>query len=806
MGSLREWNEALVAHFLSAPQKNILFNVTQDVISNIHGMQNFAQSSQDPIEDFLRALCDAETGYGKKIDDMFNCKTEEKRNNGWPKKPENVFSNAYELRWLFEEENGPSPTTDSEHFKFPDVAPPWTSHLALAVLAVSMNLGLQPGNSRYPMIADLFAEKMGLGNDKTKRKKLAKDIQDQYTKQFFGGLIRYRNYRSYPRPPRIVRYYHNKEEVVSSPWGVLYQWAKEQSEYPGTFYAIDGTITDPVTIHSRFREKDRAAMLRALQSLSSGVLPSNQVLDQVIISYKSDFRQSNINDINNYKLVGLRDYALGLWKNNQREIRAYSPSQGPISSSASQISEFQVMPYLFVDLEENDLTKRVQSFFPRLHHTSGPPPVEGEKIEIGEHIFEFYNSDYADSRAPLRLDSDLDIIRSKSVIEITEGERKLQITSFNSAFDNYTNSFSHVVLTEDLHGMYEWLAEDDFSDGLRILKDRYPPDALMTKICGFKIGLIYDYKRPSKANVHEFGRTKIKLDGGSKISGGTDRRYHFQNPPHFVITRGLSDDVTFLRINPEPDKEGNRFLKKEPTPIKERGKTIWKLFLKDDIFSENADTAVVKILYKMETEEAVTEVSFTVVKGVDHWQLHGTAEMYSNFEDINSGFDDSIFTDIDSCKPISHDEAEQLLKDRERKDIVVVEQGIKRPVEIKTISEPRTVDKETKSKLKKDAKKKLEQFSKPKPESEPEFVSEPKPEPEPEPESEPVAEPKGFDENSSQRARILHSVCTSCGVPLVDRDSTNFPCPGCGARIGRCARCRNNGVHYYCNGCEFNGP
>ena len=199
-------------------------------------------------------------------------------------------------------------------------------------------------------------------------------------------------------------------------------------------------------------------------------------------------------------------------------------------------------------------------------------------------------------------------------------------------------------------------------------------------------------------------------------------------------------------------------------------------------------------------------MSFTVVKGVDHWQLHGTAEMSSNFDDINSGFDDSIFTDIDSCKPISHDEAEQLLKDREMQDIVVDEQVMKRPVEINTISEPKAIDKETIDKRKKDAKKKLEQFSKPKPESEPEFESEQKPEPEPEPESEPVAEPKGFDENSSQRAGILHSVCTSCGVPLVDRDSTNFPCPVCDARIGRCARCRNNGVHYYCNGCEFIGP
>ena len=84
MGSLKDWNEALVAHFLRRPAKNILFNVTQDVISSIHESDGFPKSRDDAIEDFLMSLCIGETGYGKKIDDKFACQTTVKRKNGWP--------------------------------------------------------------------------------------------------------------------------------------------------------------------------------------------------------------------------------------------------------------------------------------------------------------------------------------------------------------------------------------------------------------------------------------------------------------------------------------------------------------------------------------------------------------------------------------------------------------------------------------------------------------------------------------------------------------------------------------------------
>ena len=48
--------------------------------------------------------------------------------------------------------------------------------------------------------------------------------------------------------------------------------------------------------------------------------------------------------------------------------------------------------------------------------------------------------------------------------------------------------------------------------------------------------------------------------------------------------------------------------------------------------------------------------------------------------------------------------------------------------------------------------------------------------------------------------------CNSSGLPLVEPNSTSFPCPMCGTQIGRSPICRNQGVTYVCTGCEFTGP
>ncbi|UCH88855.1 MAG: DUF1610 domain-containing protein [Thermoplasmata archaeon] len=49
--------------------------------------------------------------------------------------------------------------------------------------------------------------------------------------------------------------------------------------------------------------------------------------------------------------------------------------------------------------------------------------------------------------------------------------------------------------------------------------------------------------------------------------------------------------------------------------------------------------------------------------------------------------------------------------------------------------------------------------------------------------------------------------CTSCGIRLVGKGSTAFPCPSCGeTQIGRCKQCRNQSARYVCPNCGFRGP
>jgi len=50
-------------------------------------------------------------------------------------------------------------------------------------------------------------------------------------------------------------------------------------------------------------------------------------------------------------------------------------------------------------------------------------------------------------------------------------------------------------------------------------------------------------------------------------------------------------------------------------------------------------------------------------------------------------------------------------------------------------------------------------------------------------------------------------VCSSCGVRLVGKNTTSFPCPVCGLKeIGRCSNCRDQSVIYTCSKCGFIGP
>ncbi|NOZ76476.1 MAG: DUF1610 domain-containing protein [Euryarchaeota archaeon] len=48
--------------------------------------------------------------------------------------------------------------------------------------------------------------------------------------------------------------------------------------------------------------------------------------------------------------------------------------------------------------------------------------------------------------------------------------------------------------------------------------------------------------------------------------------------------------------------------------------------------------------------------------------------------------------------------------------------------------------------------------------------------------------------------------CITCGSYIeVGRGATEFACPDCGKTIGRCSRCRSQGVTYRCE-CGFLGP
>jgi Zn-ribbon RNA-binding protein len=48
--------------------------------------------------------------------------------------------------------------------------------------------------------------------------------------------------------------------------------------------------------------------------------------------------------------------------------------------------------------------------------------------------------------------------------------------------------------------------------------------------------------------------------------------------------------------------------------------------------------------------------------------------------------------------------------------------------------------------------------------------------------------------------------CVSCGIRLNEKGAVKFKCPGCGAELGRCAKCRQQANIYKCQKCGFQGP
>ena len=99
-----------------------------------------------------------------------------------------------------------------------------------------MNVGEQL-ETRYPMIADLFKQKMNIKNEDSKG--LSRRIQREYVNKFFGKISRYSGY--YWRAPRIVRYFI-KMRILSALHGSPYTIGQKSNQFiqAGLGSKVDG--------------------------------------------------------------------------------------------------------------------------------------------------------------------------------------------------------------------------------------------------------------------------------------------------------------------------------------------------------------------------------------------------------------------------------------------------------------------------------------------------------------------------------------------------------------------------------------
>ena len=342
MGTLRDWNEALVAHFLSVDADRILFNVTETVIEAIHGHQGFTRHEDHPLADFIRALCRDETGYEVDGWGTESHTSGDVNGHGWPSNPGGIIRNAYELRNAYANRYSGEPNSplwDWENTL--DHPPPWTSHLALAILATSMNVGNRPPNSRYGPMADLLysCTQNSLEEPLRAPNILADEIEGLWKQRFFGSKIAYRN-RWVPAPYSVKFRDHEGQTRNFTPWRVLSLWSQHQGLHPGSFHRADGWITNPVTTHSRFREEDIEAAASCLQGLSTTVPPSPQVLNARIVQHAQQFRQRNYSAIRDRRLAPFRELAVHVWTHQTERI----PNAPPLNHPQNNGSSFVLTP------------------------------------------------------------------------------------------------------------------------------------------------------------------------------------------------------------------------------------------------------------------------------------------------------------------------------------------------------------------------------------------------------------------------------------------------------------------------------
>ena len=798
MGTLREWNDALCAHFLANPGQNILFCVTRDVLNQIFSHPDFQETRGDALEDFLWALCNEDTGYeGMEI----LCHTTEKRENGWPLYPQNIFMNAWKLRKVFEAQNGLN--SDNEFFTFPNQPPPWTSHLALTILATCMNT-VRVGNARFDPIVDILMEVMQIPESERRsiRGNASNGLEGHYRRLFFGN-VRRGSWRWHYVAPVIIEYQRNGERVRHSPWYVLSDWSANQVIYPGRFARKTGWILDPVSLHSRFRDTDRAAMLRVLSELPVTVRPNTEALNQRVINSISQFRGQNQTLIRKRQLLDFRNYAIDLWENCQDEIRAAGNRVAP-QHEIENITRLQVMPYMYSpNVEPKEF--QAQYLYLRLHYVSGPRPEPGQTLDLHGHQFRFQNSQVAISDQQVTLESRDFLLAGES--DNIENESEYQIATFRDVLR--TNNRARFVM--DSHGMYGYDPEDRASQKIEFFVPALRSDINNNLTDKFNFPLGSREYNELISEQRQSGRTRLKLDGGFKISGGHDNRYLIQYPPSLLLVQGFVEDISFLQLVESENENGNSCLREIPVHRVENRRTIWPLNIRDDLSPEEQSGMIrVKIIYRARYDELPTTKTFYLVNEVDHWQLHGAQDI-ANQEIVIPEYNLSFYRNLAACNPISRADWEDSQKNSQQ------------PVEPESIPEPQPEP--------------LPE-SVPEPESEPEPAQEPSPEPEPEPEPklEPAQEPSPEPElepelepepkpaqestpepetrttnetlNVSQQDYNRVSNCTSCGVPLQDTGATSFPCPNCCSGIGRCRRCRSNSANYRCMNpvCGFIGP
>ena len=779
MGNLREWNEALARHFLKNQTQNAMLAVTETTITKIHQDPEFPQNYDDPMEDFLRALCHTETGYEDVLDSHPPVHTDTDGFNGWPEDPALIIRNAYELRRV---------ANKHEYWDNGNGNPPaWTSHLALAVLATSMGPDLnptRPGNSRYPYIADLLHDKMedpieDQTEDNLHVYRLGHRIQERWVDQFFGRIKSSRP-TGYKADHVVAWHCGNKEDgsriwKKCDPWEALHYWSKFETAadtpFKGTFKRIPGRISNPVTQQAMIREDDLNVIAGFLSDLDLMLPPSPQVLGTLIQYNRNSFNQRVKGQIENGNFRHIIQAAQEMYEFNMERILEAGIEDQPDALQDSEMGLYTLYVDLHLIDNGEDLNPKIWECAIRLRHNTNKRPESGVIHEVEGTEFCFLpNQKDAVARLDGGLDECISVLNSTGHVPVTvDGE-----TVGYAATVHYQvierNEDCHMVA--DLYGIFFNDPHDERSGGWRLSRTDTNAHPDLQALTGFDLRLTRQNPRPPVADEQGFGSTKISLFGGAVATGGHDRLYYAEGLPQIVLKRGNSNDVVFL-----DGEEGDH----ATACVSENWATInrkeLKLLTLHEDFSVPAEhdegqpvRVVVPFRYTWDENSARRNLRFSILLDADHWQVHPTEHMEDLPETPPPTFDLSVFAlpppPCIHCASVSHP-SEQC------PDLC----GICGTFGHSPTECPDRPGCRHCSSLEhhSDACPSVCGHCK-RPGHEPQFCT-------------------------TKR-------CTSCGTPPVGANAlASMPCPSCFKEdFSRCGRCRSNGVIYVCRRCGFEGP